>query len=291
MRKASLLSLLCLLVSLPLSAATAAEYAAQGRAALNRDEYQKAVDLFTKAIALEPKNADHHFYLGAAYGEQAQQANVLKQASLAKKTKAAFEQAVALNPKHTEARFALISYYLLAPGFMGGGDDKALAQAAAIKAYDNIDGHRAHARVYLHQKKPDLARKEFVDAVRANPKSPKAHVLFGNFLAANDKNWSSALHEYEMAVQLDPAYMVAYLRIGQHAVSSGSNYARGEEALRKYLAYTPTDKEPSHAAAWYTLGMLQEKQGKKAEAKASFANGLKAAPGDKTLTEALKRVS
>jgi tetratricopeptide (TPR) repeat protein len=127
--------------------------------------------------------------------------------------------------------------------------------------------------------------------VRANPKSAKAHVLFGNFLAGNDKNWKSALHEYESALQLDPAFMVAHLRIGQLAVSSGSNYARGEEALRKYLAYTPTDKEPGHAAAWYTLGMLQEKQGKKADAKASFSKGLKLAPGDKTLTEALKRVS
>jgi tetratricopeptide (TPR) repeat protein len=290
MRKATLLSLICLLVSLPLSAATAAEYAAQGRAALQRTEYDKAAELLTKAIALEPKNAEHHYYLGAVYGEQAQRVNVLRQASLAKKAKAELEQAVALDPKHTDARLGLVSYYLVAPGFLGGGEDKALAQAAAIKAYDGIDGHRAYARVYLHQKKQDLARKEFVDLVRENPKSPKAHVLLGNFLS-NEKNWSGALHEYDMALQLDPAYMVTYLRLGQYAANSGLDFARGEEALRKYLAYKPTDKEPTHAAAWYALGMIQEKQGKKADAKASFTKALKLFPGDKTLSEALKRVS
>lgn len=291
MRKASLLSLICLIVSLPLCAATAAEYAAQGRLALTRDEYEKAVELYTKAIALESKNADHHYYLGVAYGELAQAANVLKQASLAKKTKAAFEQAVALEPKHTDARLALISYYLLAPGFMGGGDDKAVAMAAAIKAYDPIEGHRAHARVHTHHKKPDLARKEFVEAVRAHPKSAKAHTYLGNHYLFNEKNLSAALHEFEMAVQLEPAFMLAWFRIGQHAAVSGSNYARGEEALRKYLAYTPKPSEQGHAGAWMILGSIQEKQGKKAEAKTSYTNALKLVPGDKGIKEALKRVS
>lgn len=287
MRKASLLSLICLFVCLPLYAATAAEYAAQGRAALARDEFEKAAELYAKAVALEPKNADYHYWLGATYGEMAQVANVLKQASLAKKTKAEFEQAVALNPKHTDARMGLISYYLLAPGFLGGGDDKAVAQAAAIKAYDSIDGHRAYASIYRHQKKPDLAKKELVEAVRENPKSAKAHTILGNTYAS-EKNWSAALHEYEMAVQLEPAFMIAWLRLGQHAANSGTNYARGEEALRKYLA---APDEPGHAAAWMALGVIQEKQGKKAEAKTSYTNALKLAPTDKGVKEALKRVS
>lgn len=290
MRKTTLLSLICILVTLPLHAATAAEYAAQGRAALQRNENDKAVELLTKAIALEPKNADHHYFLGLAYGDMAQKAGIFKGASLARKTKAEFEQAVALDPKHTDARLMLVSFYLVAPGFMGGGDDKALAQAAAIKAYDSIDGHRAYARVYRHQKKNDLAQKEFVEAVRENPKSAKAHYFLGTFYF-NEKNWAAALHELDMAVQLDPSYMLAYLRIGQLAASSGANYARGEEALRKYLAYTPTSLEPGHAWAWMALGQIQEKQGKKADAKASYGNALKLVPGDKGITAALKRVS
>jgi TolA-binding protein len=74
-------------------------------------------------------------------------------------------------------------------------------------------------------------------------------------------------------------------------VITNSNFAQGEEALRKYLAYTPKSGEPSHARAHYWLGQIFEKQGKKAEAKASFATSLKLNPNQKDVAEALKRVS
>lgn len=276
-------------VAVPLSAATVPEHLAAARAAIDRDENEKAVELLSKAVALQPNNAEAHYLLGLAYGDMAQRSNILKQASLAKKTKAEFERAVELDPNYIEPRFMLINFYLLAPGFMGGGDDKALAQAAEIKRRNPIEGHRAYARVYSHQKKPDLARKELVDAVRENPKSARAHYLLGGFLM-NEKNWTGAQHELEMALKLDPAYMPTWLRLGAHAVQSQSNYARGEEAIRKYLTYKPGDGEPGLAAAWYWLGQLQEKQGKKDEARQSYRNGQKLAPKDTNLKEALKKL-
>jgi Tfp pilus assembly protein PilF len=289
MRKASLLVFLCLLTAFSLYAATPAENAAEGQSLMERQEFEKASQLLEKAVAGEPNNAQYHYLLGGAYGELAMRAGMLSKASLAKKTRVEIERAVELNPKHTEARFSLISYYLMAPGFLGGGEDKALAQANAIKAYDGIDGHRAYARIYTTQKKPDLARKELVEAVRENPKSAKAHTALGSFYM-NEKKWAEAQHEYDMALQLDPAFMLVYLRIGQLALRSESNYARGEESLRKYLAYKPTLNEPGHGSTWYVIGLIQEKQGRKAEAKASFTTALKILPGDKMVTEALKRV-
>jgi TolA-binding protein len=61
--------------------------------------------------------------------------------------------------------------------------------------------------------------------------------------------------------------------------------------LHKYLAYKPADNEPPLAGAWYWLGQIQEKQGKKADAKKSYTNGLKLAPEMKELKEGLKGVS
>jgi TolA-binding protein len=69
------------------------------------------------------------------------------------------------------------------------------------------------------------------------------------------------------------------------------NFAHGEELLRKYLAYTPKENEPSLARAHYWLGQIFEKQGRKAEAKASFTTSLKLNPAQKDVAEALKRVS
>lgn len=290
MRKLVLTLVISLSFSLPLLGATAAEHAASGRAALDRDENQKAADLFEKAVALDPKNAEYHYLLGAAYGDLAQNANVLKQASLAKKTRVAFEKAVQLDPAHMPARFGLISFYMIAPGFIGGGEAKALAQAADVKRRNALDGHRAYARIYSHQNKPDLVRKEFVDAVREQPDSARAHYLLGTHLMS-EKNWAVALRELEAALKLDPSFMPIYFRLGQHAARSESNYPRGEQMLRKYVAHKPSPEEPPLAGAWYWLGQVQEKQGKKSDARASYNTALKLAPGDKDITAALKRVS
>lgn len=283
-------ALLVAFLAIPASAATDAQLFADGKAAMRRGDHEQSAKLFEQAVKLKPNSAEYHYYLGGAYGNQAQKAGMFGGIGLAKKSKAALERAVQLNPNYLEARFALIDFLSIAPGIVGGSMEKALEQAAEIKKRDALDGHRAYGRIYTRQKKTDLARKEYVDAVRENPNSAKAHYFLGNYLV-NEKDWSGSLHEYEYAIKLDPAYMLAYFRIGYHATKSESNYARAEETLRKYLGHTPGDEEPGLASAWYYLGMVQEKQGKKADAKQSYQNGLKLAPTSKDINEALKRVS
>jgi tetratricopeptide (TPR) repeat protein len=257
---------------------------------MERGDFAKAAELFEKATTVNPKNAEAFYWLGAAVGRQAQGANILKQASLAKKAQGALERAVQLDPNSLEARQALVDYYSIAPSIMGGSEEKALAQAAELQKRDAFEGARAYARIYTRQKKTDQARKALVDLVRAQPKSPKAHQILGVFLL-NEKNWSGSLHEFEMALELDPNYMPPHYRIGQHSALTGQNYARGEAALKKYLSYKPAENEPPIAGAWYWLGTIYEKQGRKADAKQSFANALKLAPTDAKVKEALKRVS
>jgi Flp pilus assembly protein TadD len=53
----------------------------------------------------------------------------------------------------------------------------------------------------------------------------------------------------------------------QRPALSASNFARGEEALKKYLKYQPKDNEPELANVHYDLGQIYENQGRKAEAR------------------------
>jgi tetratricopeptide (TPR) repeat protein len=276
------------LIALPLFAQTS--LIDQGRAAMFRNDADAAAALFEKAIAQNPKSAEAHYLLGTAYGSQAQKASIFGQASLAGKTKDEFEKAVALDPALLDARFSLIQFYAMAPGIMGGSYDKASAQVEEIKKRDPLMAHHAAAFIYSHQKKTDEAKKEYAAEVTEFPKSPRAQLDLGLFVQCADKNYKAAAAEYETALKLDPAYMLSYFRAGQITVFTG-NFARGEELLRKYLAYTPKENEPSLARAHYWLGQVFEKQGKKAEAKASFATSLKLNPNQKDVAEALKRVS
>jgi tetratricopeptide (TPR) repeat protein len=263
---------------------------AAGRAALERGDVDQAIAQFEKAVATKPTNSDAHYYLGQAYGRKAQAAGMFGGLSFIGKAKAEWLRAVELNPNSVETRLRLIEFYIAAPAMAGGDEDKAMEQAAELRKLGGIDAHRGYARVYTMQKKLDLAVKEMVEAVREQPKSAKAHYYLGNAFL-NQKDWKNSLHEYEMAVSLDAEFMPPYFRIAQNAAQSETNYARGEEAIRKYLKYKPEGEEPAIGRAWYWLGMIQEKQGKNADARQSYANAQKLMPDAKDVIEALKRVS
>lgn len=262
-----------------------------GRIALKQNDGDRAVELLERAVERNDAVAEYHYWLGSAYGMQAQEANPFRQVSLAGKTREQFERAVQRDPNLVDARFALIDFYTIAPGFMGGSEAKAIQQAEEIRKRDPFNGHRAFARIYARQKKLDLARKEWQDAVREQPDSSRAHAGLGAFLGTTDKNFRAAFEELDSALKLDPGNMVAWFRIGQIAAQSGANAARGEEALKKYLAYRPADNEPDLSSTHYYLGMLYEKQGKKSEARQSYAAAVKLRPKVKPYTDALKRVS
>jgi tetratricopeptide (TPR) repeat protein len=281
---------LFIFAGLPALAATDADLIAAGRAALDRGDADQAIAQLQKAVALNPDNPDAHYYLGVAYGRKVQDAGMFGGMSQIKKAKEEWQRTIELNPNSIDARLRLIEFYIMAPGIAGGSEEKAMEQAAEARKRDALAGHRAYAHIYTLQKKPDLAVKEMVEAVREQPKSAKAHYLLGNALL-NQKDWKGSLHEYDMALSLDSAYMPAYFRIGQHAALSESNYVRGEEAVRKYLGYQPAEDEPALARAWYWLGMIQEKQGKKTEAHQSYIKSHALAPDSKDVNEALKRVS
>ncbi|HUQ29144.1 MAG TPA: TRAP transporter TatT component family protein [Usitatibacter sp.] len=227
---------------------------------------------------------------GNEYGREAMKAGMFSAMSLASKMKDSLHRAVELDPDFLPARFTLIEFYAQAPALAGGNKEKAMEQAAEIRKRDAVEGHRAFARIHALDKKDDLAVKEMTQAVQAYPKSVRAHYYLGNAYL-NQKAWKAALQAYDTALALDPGFMPAYLRIGNHAARSESNYARGEESLRKYLAYTPTESEPGHAGAWYWLGLIQEKQGRKADARESYLKAQKLLPEMNELPEALKRVS
>ena len=260
-----------------------------GRIALVQNDAAKAADYLEKAVAKAPNNANYHFWLGQAYGTQAQRASLFGQASLAKKTQAEFERAVELDGNNLDARSGLMEYYLLAPGIMGGSDDKALAQATEIRKRDAFEGHQAFGRIYAHDKKMDLARNEYIAAVREQPSSPKTHYSLGTFYLL-EKNYKAALEEMDAALQLDASYMPAVFQVGHLAVLSSSNFVRGEESLRRYVAHAPKAGEPPLGRAYFWLGGIYEKQGKKAEARANYAQALKLNPGAKDVAEAMKRV-
>lgn len=261
------------------------------RAATGPGQTDAAIEFLETAVAESPQSAEAHFALGSAYGQKAQAGGLLGAARYTSKIKAEFSAAVALDPKFVEARIGLVQVYASAPPLFGGSYEKAFEQAKEIQAIDPVGGHRACAFIFSQQKKFDLAEKEYSEAIRQEPASTKAHGDFGRYLATIAKNYTAAFAELEAALKLDPRFMPAFYELGRAASLAGANLARGEESLKKYVASTPKENEPTLASAHYYLGAIYEKQGKRAEAKQGYQTALTLNPCLKEAAEALKRVS
>jgi len=290
MHNLAAVALLALASALPLYGQAADPVLEQARALLP-SQAEKAQELMEKAVAEKPNDARRHYQLGEVYGVIAQQGGMFKAASMAGKVRDEFAKAVQLDPNLLDARFGLMEFYLQAPGFMGGSEDKAREQANEIRKRDALAGHRAFAAIAAKNKDMNAARAEYIAAVRENPTAAKTHYWYAVFLMTGDKNYAASLKEMEAALALDANYMAAVFQIGHLAAITGANYVRGEESLKKYLAYKPASDEPGHHRTHYWLGVLYEKQGKKAEARAEYQTALRLRANQKDVTEALKRVS
>ena len=95
---------------------------------------EEAVERFTRAAELEPKNADYQYWLGDANFDRVDDVGMLSQMSLASAGRKALEKAIALDPHHVGAHYGLGQFYLQAPGIAGGSVDKAKKEGEALLA-------------------------------------------------------------------------------------------------------------------------------------------------------------
>jgi len=260
-----------------------------GRLAFGRGNSESAVAYLEKAIALEPRNSDYHLWLGRVVGMEAQKASLFGKASLAKRTKAEFEKAVELDPNNLEARSSLIDYYVVAPGIMGGSIEKAEQQAAEIAKRDPIRGVGETAKVYRLQKKNQEAEKVLVEGIRKYPAEKSLRRDLG-FFYQQGESWQKAWQTFAWLVKDDPSDMASQYQLGRTAALSGLYLDEGEQALLKYLAYTPKSDEPPLKWAHVRLGTIYEKKKRADLAKAQYRQALALDPKFKEAKEALAKL-
>ena len=153
-----------------------------GRALMDSNKADAAVKAFERAVALDDKNPEYHLWLGNAVGSVAQNASVLRQPFLARRVKAEFERAVQLDPSNIGAREGLVSFYVRAPGVMGGSMARAREQAEAIAKINPMRGHFARASIAVNQKDLATAERELRAAADENPDSLNAATRLERFL-------------------------------------------------------------------------------------------------------------
>lgn len=257
----------------------------QGKKALEQNDASKAVSLLEKAVSLDPRSSEYYDWLGKAYGTQAERASILKQPFLAKKTKSAWEKAIALDPDNIGAREDIIQYYLLAPGFLGGNKEKAKQQAAEVKRRNSYRGALVAAQVCAQVKDHGCAESELKWVINTYPDSSLGYTSLSAYYAS-EKQFDRAFAVIDARLKARPTDPVALYSLGRTVSISGQNLERGDEALRAYIA-APPENGPSVANAHYRLGVIAEKRGDKEFARREYQAAIQINPYYKEAKKAL----
>ncbi len=219
------------------------------------DDWKTAIPHAEKSVEKEPTNAEYHFGLGQACGLAALKSGMISRLGYAKRCRAAYERAIELNPKHALYRTQLIQFYMLAPAMIGGGMDKAHAQANEIKKFDPISGAHAAHTIYSREKKYSEAFKELEDSLKTKPDDYLTHFL-----------------------------------IGRLAAISGQRLDEGLAALQRCLDLSVPPDAPQHANVHWRRGNLFEKKGDVEAARRAYEASLALNPNFSNAKDAVAKL-
>jgi tetratricopeptide (TPR) repeat protein len=259
------------------NARSAAAWIALAQARLQARRAEPAIEAAKKATALAPKNAQAFRWLGNAYGMRIGEVGMLGKMAVAPKLRDAFETAVRLDPTLDEVRYSLIEFYLQAPGALGGGIDKARAQAAEIGKRDVARGHLARGRIALHEEDAAAAQKAYAAALAARPRDPKVRLPVA--LAYQQlERWDDAFALLRAWIAEEPAAATPRYQLGRAAALSGRHADEALAALQAFLAMKRAPDEPEPKHAYWRMGQIHARAGREAEARAAWTAALKLDP-------------
>ena len=226
----------------------AATFSLAGKNYFMLEDYKKAVEHFEKAVALAPGDSDYMLWLGRSYGRRAETANWFAAGSQASKARQCFEKAVALDEHNDEALNDLFDYYLNAPGFLGGGIDKAEAIARRTEKLRPAEAHFDWAQIAEKRKQFAIAERHYRNALELAPNDPGRIIDLARFLAKHGRlEESDRLFAHAQSVAPDkPRVLFAAAKA---YLDAQRRSAEAHQLLRRYLASDLTpDDPPRHAA-------------------------------------------
>lgn len=150
-----------------------------GDIATQNKEWDQAVVYYKKLKQLKPSGANYFYKYGAALGMKALGVSKFKAFGMIDEVRGSFEQAIVLNPKHIEARWALIELNLQLPGIAGGSQSKAIKYSDELLKLSPIDGYLSRGHIDEYFKRYSDAERQYKHAIIVS-KSKASYQILAN---------------------------------------------------------------------------------------------------------------
>jgi tetratricopeptide (TPR) repeat protein len=219
-----------------------------GRNQFMLGEFKKASESYQEALAADPSNSEYEHWLGKALGKRAETASPFTAPGLASKARQHFEKAIVLNPSNKEAVDDLFEYYLEAPGFLGGGLDKAARLAESIAALDPAEGLWAQSRIAERRKDYGKAEEQLRRAIQAAPMQVGRVVDLAKFLSKQGRIEESE-QTFRAAERITPNNPRLLYNRAETYIKARRNIETARELLKRYLSASLSPDDPSRQDA------------------------------------------
>jgi len=234
----------------------AAVYDLIGRNLYMQGEFKKASEAFEKGLAADPENSTMALWLARAYGRRAETSSPFTAPGYASKARQCFERSVQLNPRNLEALSDLFEYYMEAPGFLGGGLDKAQALVPKMEVVNEAEGQWAQAKLAEKHKQYSSAEEHLRRAIEVAPQQVGRFIELARFLAKQGR-YQEADESFARAEKIAPNNpRLMYARADSY-IKSGRNLEVAKDLLQRYLRSTLSPDDPPRSDAIKLLKQVQ----------------------------------
>ncbi|MCI0707043.1 MAG: tetratricopeptide repeat protein [Ignavibacteriae bacterium] len=246
-------------------------------------DFDEAIESMERAVELGPLNAEYHYGLGVALGLTAMEANPFTQAWLAPQIKSAFQKSVELDPKHINARGALADFYQIAPGILGGSDEKAWEQVEAILALDEFSGRAKRAQLLYRDERVDEAEHELQTLTERLPGNWRGWKTLGYFYIRVERP-AQSVASFEKYVELRPDTTDSYDSLAEGLLKA-KQYDRAIAVLQKAISI-----DSNFLSSIYKLAQAYELKGLQKEAKDEYLKATTLETNTEKRTEIEKKI-
>lgn len=253
---------LTLLSSLPSSAET---HNLRCRVHFMLENWDDAANECEQGLRLGGQSSNDHLWLGRALGEKADHASFISAYSLAKRSRAEFEQAVSIDPRNGEAMADLGEFYTSAPGVVGGGVDKARGLVPSLEKVDPARAHILRARIAENQKDFGTAERELKLAAASGDHPAFGWMSLASFYRKRERwdEMEASVESGYKAAQHDRRAGVALYNGASILTRSKRNLALAVKMLEEYLANFPHTEEGPAFEAYTRMARLKAQLGDK----------------------------
>lgn len=136
-----------------------------GDIAGHQKSWDKAIGYYQNLKKLKQNEANYFFKYGVALGMKAKESNKFAALGMIGEVKASFEKAIELNPKHIEARWALVYLYMHLPAIIGGSESKAIRYSNELLYLSPVDGYLSRGQIEEYFERYTAAETQYKKAI------------------------------------------------------------------------------------------------------------------------------